>query len=683
MDVSLCSTLETFDSHDAVTKLNALQTLSQLSTNNANHSSILVFPYVLPLLTTIVQSCDNSLKALALSVIGRFAPNGAVNTQVCETPGLLDAVWNSCLSESKDVRHQAAGALTGFTSFASLRKISGEYKDGESVRIMIKLVKTETGRTKTHALWTLWNLSLTPELVAPIFSSAETEAIEYMIELLTNGDGEEKMNAAAVLGNLSREPRNHEQISKAIPQLINFLRTGDDEGKVYTARCLAALTVNNDQNQETISNQGALQDMVTVLTTQNFSVDICVALSLISTNVKNIPTVIQNGGSAIITAIGVQTAVRAHEQLCACLRNLTVSPEHKQQLAKMGIIEALLSVLNSTCNDSYDEAAAGLWNLALENEVGHLMLDKGAKPILQKVQMTSANKSARESAGGALRALSQIEEGRKEKSTGQESGSGGSGGHIMISYNWTHQPLVLKLAQALKEKGIKIWLDVEQMEGSTLEAMALAVEEASCLLICASQPYQNSRACRTEAEYCYQLKKPFIPLMVEDKRPTGWLGALLGSQLYIDFSKEANFDAKFQELVKTLQKHIKASGSSTVSSSSTVTTTSVATSSSSSGPTTTATIVSVTETNSRLSCREWTQPQISKWLTKYHLEKYIPNFEEEGMMVGLAIEELGSLINEKKLFFTILEKLHISKVGDSLLLRRALKDLISGHYKDE
>lgn len=42
--------------------------------------------------------------------------------------------------------------------------------------------------------------------------------------------------------------------------------------------------------------------------------------------------------------------------------------------------------------------------------------------------------------------------------------------HIMISYNWGVQPVVLKLAAALKSAGYKVWLDVEQMQGSTLEA---------------------------------------------------------------------------------------------------------------------------------------------------------------------------------------------------------------------
>jgi hypothetical protein len=42
--------------------------------------------------------------------------------------------------------------------------------------------------------------------------------------------------------------------------------------------------------------------------------------------------------------------------------------------------------------------------------------------------------------------------------------------HVMISYNWGHQPIVKRISQALQQSGYRVWLDVEQMKGSTLEA---------------------------------------------------------------------------------------------------------------------------------------------------------------------------------------------------------------------
>jgi hypothetical protein len=42
--------------------------------------------------------------------------------------------------------------------------------------------------------------------------------------------------------------------------------------------------------------------------------------------------------------------------------------------------------------------------------------------------------------------------------------------HIMISYNWANQPIIKQIAQSLKDHGYNVWLDLEQMGGSTLEA---------------------------------------------------------------------------------------------------------------------------------------------------------------------------------------------------------------------
>ena len=55
--------------------------------------------------------------------------------------------------------------------------------------------------------------------------------------------------------------------------------------------------------------------------------------------------------------------------------------------------------------------------------------------------------------------------------------------------------------------------------------MAAAVEESRCIVLCMSSNYKDSANCRTEAEYVFQLRKPYVPLMVEKGyKPDGWLG---------------------------------------------------------------------------------------------------------------------------------------------------------------
>ena len=55
----------------------------------------------------------------------------------------------------------------------------------------------------------------------------------------------------------------------------------------------------------------------------------------------------------------------------------------------------------------------------------------------------------------------------------------------------------------------------------------------------------------TEAEYTYQLRKPFIPLRLEaGYKADGWLGIMVGTKLWFDFIK--NFKGASAGLIKEL-----------------------------------------------------------------------------------------------------------------------------------
>ena len=144
--------------------------------------------------------------------------------------------------------------------------------------------------------------------------------------------------------------------------------------------------------------------------------------------------------------------------------------------------------------------------------------------------------------------------------------SGPIAGHVMLSYNWGSQPIVIRIAKSLKDLGYKVWLDTEQMKGDTLEAsitsspslsprpflslpnslfppasclfylplllpyiffdicyVANAIEQADMVLICMTQKYKDSANCRLEGEYCMNRKVEFVPLMMQQGyRPDGW-----------------------------------------------------------------------------------------------------------------------------------------------------------------
>lgn len=90
--------------------------------------------------------------------------------------------------------------------------------------------------------------------------------------------------------------------------------------------------------------------------------------------------------------------------------------------------------------------------------------------------------------------------------------------------------------------------------GSTLEAMAAAVEGSLAVLIFVSEEYKISPNCRLEAEYTFEQRKPIIPILVQyGYKASGWLGMLKGTKLHFDCSTPEKLDRIFPALVKEIE----------------------------------------------------------------------------------------------------------------------------------
>jgi hypothetical protein len=93
--------------------------------------------------------------------------------------------------------------------------------------------------------------------------------------------------------------------------------------------------------------------------------------------------------------------------------------------------------------------------------------------------------------GGRCRgALTAMEERRATGAAVAAGAAEAGGGHLMISYQWDVQTTVLRVAASMRQRGFGVWVDTEMMSGSTLDAMAAAVENAYCVLICITERYK-------------------------------------------------------------------------------------------------------------------------------------------------------------------------------------------------
>ena len=61
--------------------------------------------------------------------------------------------------------------------------------------------------------------------------------------------------------------------------------------------------------------------------------------------------------------------------------------------------------------------------------------------------------------------------------------------HLMLSYCWAQQEIVLQIREELGLRGYKVWLDVEQMAGSTVDAMAEAIDLSFAVCFGISRDY--------------------------------------------------------------------------------------------------------------------------------------------------------------------------------------------------
>lgn len=86
----------------------------------------------------------------------------------------------------------------------------------------------------------------------------------------------------------------------------------------------------------------------------------------------------------------------------------------------------------------------------------------------------------------------------------------------MISYNRESRDLCVIIKEKLEELGMRVWMDVSDMRGSTLEAMAQAVERAECVLMCVTEKYRQSINCQAEARYAFKMQKKIVPLIMQE-----------------------------------------------------------------------------------------------------------------------------------------------------------------------
>ena len=116
--------------------------------------------------------------------------------------------------------------------------------------------------------------------------------------------------------------------------------------------------------------------------------------------------------------------------------------------------------LKSWCQTHHVECLAQL--AVYEPARQALLQDPTVLPALRAVAEAGLSAEARELAGSALLALSDKK---------LEMVAEGEQKHVMLSYQWDRQSMVVRINESLLNRGFVTWFDLTNMKGSTMDAM--------------------------------------------------------------------------------------------------------------------------------------------------------------------------------------------------------------------
>ena len=109
----------------------------------------------------------------------------------------------------------------------------------------------------------------------------------------------------------------------------------------------------------------------------------------------------------------------------------------------------------------------------------------GVMKALRQLAKSGMSEEARQCASGALFELDE-----QARSAMVHGKSTAAIEHVMLSYNWDHQSTIKRIKTSLVGREYTVWIDIEKMQGSTVETMATAVEKAAVMCYGISQAYK-------------------------------------------------------------------------------------------------------------------------------------------------------------------------------------------------
>ncbi|CAG2257469.1 unnamed protein product [Mytilus edulis] len=161
-------------------------------------------------------------------------------------------------------------------------------------------------------------------------------------------------------------------------------------------------------------------------------------------------------------------------ELLSGIDKLACADTNKKKILEAGALPLFEAILNLDKPEEQALTARVLWTMTFDDDVATEL--KSSSNLLDRLEMLSksSDKAVKNNVKGLLYNIERIS--KKEKKDITDKPTQQKGKTLIYKLFWNEKEIVLKLKGLLQEKGIQIWIDTEKMRGSTLEAMAHAVE---------------------------------------------------------------------------------------------------------------------------------------------------------------------------------------------------------------
>ncbi|CAF1025283.1 unnamed protein product [Rotaria sp. Silwood1] len=252
--------------------------------------------------------------------------------------------------------------------------------------------------------------------------------------------------------------------------------------------------------------------------------------------------------------------IRRLRNLLRCLKCLVQHDQIKEELTKQGILPHLLRCATETKFDPVHEQQPTLEILlALTfHDQAAILLKENSQFIshLHTLINSSSEQGLRRAAEGLLWKLEKEEIATAKLVTIPITKDVRNYKYdIMLSYSHRDKDLCHRIYDRLVKDNFRIWIDRDQMHGSTMVAMADAIENAEFVFVCMSDAYKQSAYCQSEAQYAYERQCHLIPIvMKQNYRPDGRLGIMVSGKIYVDFPK-LGFDQAYLKLKNEIDRY--------------------------------------------------------------------------------------------------------------------------------